>query len=684
MKNTILIKNGLIEVPVKKNKLSNEILGTLLSNISYYGYILSKDALAKLQSLSDKDAKSWWQDIEPTLKSITGDDKNMGEYVVYKNFPAEALKKSEAEYWIAQILMYWGLPNELFTETEQKRDLMLEKLKLKVLQLSAENSLVKIYNSLVALPNKFTKEQLSHVLFIYQTEEVILDSTQIPFKENLIILITELIGLDAKIKLSSAMDVLRLAIGLSGGDVSLKEKSKFKSFSRKQRRFFLNLLENTSNLEEDVARDKEKWNKFLHHLHPNDFNYIKVSAVFDKLYNNNVESFNSKVELLLKNKDSKVLGLLKSRPGDFTRRLHKTLDVFGKSAADAYVDCLGKLNTIQLLKIQKYINTINDRKHLTIAPKGNWTKLQILDNKKRIGEILKSKLDKNINQELGNRLSKYFKAGVNLDKSANLIKLQTNDAELASYGRGTSFPIPADVKFIRTASYWKQKGTFGSTWFDNGWNFFDSNWKSLGSCCWTNTNFGNGASVFSGDPTNSKTVDGKACQMIDLYPDKLVQQGVRFAIWNVLCYSRIKFKDAEDVFAALQWGEEAQKGKLFEPSRCQLAFPLKGDTFTKYVAYLDLQENKLIYIDANLKCSTNSANSNNKTLEEKMPAFVEYLNTLPSVYDLFVNAGKSKTGINVSFSDEKLDIKNKKAYIFQQVNQNNKFEQLDISKLLKV
>jgi hypothetical protein len=168
--------------------------------------------------------------------------------------------------------------------------------------------------------------------------------------------------------------------------------------------------------------------------------------------------------------------------------------------------------------------------------------------------------------------------------------------------------------------------------------------------------------------------------MADLYLDKLQAAGVRYAVWNILCWSRIKFSETEDVLAVLQWGEHPEKGELFDPARAQMVFPLKGESYTKYVAYVDVVKRKLVYMDANLPASTNSAGSNSTKLETTMPAFVEYLKAQPSVYDLFDGA---KLGtIPVAYSDEDVEIESDKAYVFQKHNANNKFDQLDLTKLL--
>jgi len=269
-----------------------------------------------------------------------------------------------------------------------------------------------------------------------------------------------------------------------------------------------------------------------------------------------------------------------------------------------------------------------------------------------------------------------------IDENTKMIKLKTNDSELSPYGRGTVFPIPENITFIRTASYWEEDSRRNS-WFDNGWNFFGENWEVKGTLAWNSTTFGEKAAAFSGDPTNFKTTDGKVCQLIDLYIDNLLEAGVRYAVWNVLCYSKIKFSQAIDVFAALQWGEDKDAGKLFEPSRAQLSFPLEGDSLTKYIAYIDLKERKLVYMDANLKGDVSSACNNATFLSETMPAFVEYLDSLPSIHDVFKGSTRKNGKINVVYDDVDVELtKDEKAYVFKPSNELNSFTQINMSEVL--
>jgi len=116
----ILLNNNFVAVesaivnPFNAKDISMEV-GTIVSNLAYYGYVPSIELLEKISSLSKVELSNFWKSFEKEVKVITGDDKKMDDFVVYKNFPSEVLNKTESQYWIAQILMYWGLPNEIFT-----------------------------------------------------------------------------------------------------------------------------------------------------------------------------------------------------------------------------------------------------------------------------------------------------------------------------------------------------------------------------------------------------------------------------------------------------------------------------------------------------------------------------------------------------------------------------------------
>ena len=93
----------------------------------------------------------------------------------------------------------------------------------------------------------------------------------------------------------------------------------------------------------------------------------------------------------------------------------------------------------------------------------------------------------------------------------------------------------------------------------------------------------------------------------------------------------------------------------------------------------------MIYIDANIKSNTSSANNNVSILEEQMPAFMEYIDSLPSVHDLFRNSVKKRgTKLQVLYSDKDIALPSgEPAYVFRPQNEANKYKALDIHGLLR-
>lgn len=656
-----------------------QALGTVLANLAYYGFAPSSDALGALREMDAAHLAQLWQEVEPSFARLTGADRKMDRFVVYKNFPAEVLAMDVAQYWIAQILMYLGAPNDWFTEPEQARPALNEELTLKVLQPEADDSVDRVRSALAQSKARWTDDQQTYALHLGPTGDV-LDLASFGFKENGLRLIAARLAQNPNVVVADATDVLRLAATLSGAEPSLREAFRFRAFKRSERRFLVGLLEGAKHLDDDLGARPALWKQLLSRLHPGDFNAPKVSAAYDHLYRGALATYNGRVEAGLAASDVSVLALLASRPGDFVRRLHKAYAVFGAKAVSAFCPLTEKLDNSQLLKLRGYLSTINGRLMLVHPPRGNWTKAQFVMNEKtRISDEHLAELTGAIDRTLAMRLAAALPQGVALDDAAVDVKLQTNDQELAPYGRGTVFHIPEGMTFLRTASYWAHRGGANS-WFDNGVNFFDERWQPAGTCCWNATHQMGDAAVFSGDPTNSKDLKGRACQMIDLYLDRLAKRGVRYAVWSVLCYSSVKFSEADEVLATLQWGQSAQSGSTYEPARAQMVFPLKGDNLTKYVAYVDVRDRKLVYMDANLAGEVSSAASNAKRLSESMPAFVEYLNSLPSVADLFMNAPQGS--IPVRYSDAQEPVQAEKAWVFKPQNADSRFEALDLAKLL--
>ncbi|MEM6956298.1 MAG: hypothetical protein AAF645_11435 [Myxococcota bacterium] len=682
----ILAFHGYVVVPGAGSKaIDAATFSTLLANIAHYGFALNAPAFEAVRSLAAVDVEAWWTATEAALRALTGADREMADHVVYKNFPAEVLNMSEADYWLRQILMYWGLPNELLRENEAPRA-PFEASAFRVLLLGDETTLGSLYAQLVRLPSRWSDEEQLHVAHLAERFHKLVSVDEAPFRENRIDLVHLLITQGIHPELGDATDVLRLAHALSDGDVSLREKGRLRRFKRAERRQLLSLLEASKHLEADVGARQEAFKRLFHELRPGDYKerFPCVVAVYDRLYKGEpFPSMNRELEACLAKRDVRALGILATRPGEFMRRLMHALRLFGGDAAGAFMRVAPSLTNLQLLRLEKVLRTANGRRFRTFPPRGNWSKLQVqpVDADAALDDSLLG----GVADQLAGLVAARVKAivpTVNLDKRAQFVSLPTNDGDLAPYGRGTRFPIPESVDFIRTASYWSSGPTAQNVWYDNGWNFFDAQWQPKGAVCWNMPQVEGAA--FSGDPTNSKDAEGRACQLIDLYPKKLHANGIRYAVWSLLCYSRKSFNEASEVFAALQWGEHAQSGGLFEPSRAQLAFPVRGAAMSKFIAYVDLERAECVYMDASLPARVSSAAANEKQLSESLPAFMEYLETLPSVYDLFARVPRAEDGVPVRYDDADEALGEGEAYVFKPTNEASVFTPLDLGPLLRL
>ncbi|MEL6670245.1 MAG: hypothetical protein AAFP08_14840, partial [Bacteroidota bacterium] len=583
---TILLRQQLVVWPQTSGKTKEpttayrRVQATCLSNLAYYGYAPDREGLAQLEQCDLETLKSWWAKLEPSLKSESGEDRNIGDSIVYQNFPEEVLAMDEAEYWFKQILMYLGVPKEAMREAPKDRPALFEEVDVKILRSASGGSLEGILTSHLRKSKVWIPSEREEIEW-FAANGYALNLSEVPFKENMIF--AGLVGMRAgqEVRIDTTTDVLRFYAGLSEGDISLKTNTKFVSLPRSQRRQIARMLSEVGDLEEGLVRHRNKWKRALHALHIGEYEkaFPEVVEVANRLRNGKpMRTFNGQVEMLIVSKDKEVLNLLQSRPGDFARRLAHMVRLFETDSVKAFGQIVDQLPLTNLLRLLKVLERYNEIDAWAVAPKGSWNKIQILekDADHKLPESERQALVRLLEHEISLRMNEKFPQGVQLDERTKWIKLPTNNADgVLPYGSGTVFPLASNIKFIRSATYWVSPGR--TCWMDNGWNFFREDWSPVGTIAWNSTNQMNPAAIFSGDPVNTHNAAGKAGQIIDLYLDQLVEKGVRYAVWNILSYSRIPFDQADEVMGLLQVGEEPVSGKLIEPSRSQFVFKVTGN-----------------------------------------------------------------------------------------------------------
>lgn len=318
---------------------------------------------------------------------------------MYPNFPEQVMNASEAELYLNAIRHYvasWFNKVVLPEYEKHDRPVLGNEGTLRVISLGSKNDFNNIFTSLLQAKTAISeddKESLKWFVKTYSDGITKYIPDTIPMKENIGLLGAYLLQFTtvgesfAKENFRTATDVLRLALALSEGDVSLAEWTKFKTFSKKLRRAILQLLEPIANKTEDMLRYKETWKRLGEKLHPGEYKkrFPTTCDAFDIIRNDLAyETYNSKVELYLKyNNTDALLELLKARPGEFARKLDKLIrDANNKQAVvDGFEQVVDKVSSPVLLQVFAHFSHRPNMSDIRVFfPKGEVAKLKAIPN----------------------------------------------------------------------------------------------------------------------------------------------------------------------------------------------------------------------------------------------------------------------------------------------------------------
>src|SRR5262249_30349076 len=155
----------------------------------------------------------------------------------YPNFPKQVMEMTEAELYFNAIVYYCTLQRPEYEKED--RPPLEEQPKYRIIHLGSRDDFENIFTLLARSKSPFSPQDKSDVKWsVSQYGDAIrrLLQEQVPNKENLAFLGAELIRntTDAAAILGAhiqtATDVLRLAVAMSDGDVSLEAACKFGKF----------------------------------------------------------------------------------------------------------------------------------------------------------------------------------------------------------------------------------------------------------------------------------------------------------------------------------------------------------------------------------------------------------------------------------------------------------------------
>lgn len=635
-------------------KVSEQIIATSLVNLESYGYTFSEKLMEELKLLSVEQYIDFYNMITSIIKELVGVDKITEP--MYPNFPQQVMEMDEVELYLNAIIHYIT-DGQLVPEYEKKeRFPLIGNYNLTVIDLGSVEDFNTIFTNLVSSKvsisasdkldiswflRKFNKEYLKEIM-----------PKEIPFKEILSYVTMELWygKYDSDIKeilipyYKTATDVLRLATALSDGDESLSESCCYNSFKRKDRRILLTMLENANNIEEDMLRYKDRWIRLGEVLHPGEYKkFKKVNKAFDKIRNGKkIDTFNSNIEKAFEEKDlDKVLELLTSRPGEFARRLDRTLRLaISKDESNkivlAFSQIAEKIPTPLLLQIRSYFIKRKENNDLRVfSIKGSGKLYGKKNDLKELDEVTCTRIENICNLRLMNEYSKRDYLGkIYIDEELKdyiaPMSQRNSSKALKSVAKGSKMKIKDGAKFLRNFVYWKQQNgqrvdlDLSAVCFNNELEVIDEIWyRNLRSY---KTNI-----CHSGDFVSAK--DG-ASEFIDIDIEKSKDCGVRYILVSINSFTEYRFSELEDCFMGYMELDNNTTGEVFEPKAVANKSDLSSDCEQVIANIIDLEEMCIYWADVPVTKSFgyNDIKFNRKNLTYTLESIINICK--PNLYDV--------------------------------------------------
>jgi hypothetical protein len=608
--------------------VSQALVATFNLNIQSLGYTLSADAIKAILKLGVTSATLVFDEVLSSLKEIKG----VRSYrPMYPNFPKQVIEALDAELYLNATMHYFsfllvdltGDSNKIWLPkyAKDKREPLDEKIELRVLGV-ADKVAVDILTDRIATSNTSLsasdKDDLRTLLTSGYGRNIDDMLSRISNKENLAfvssIILSSGSATDITPYFRTATDILRLATAMSGGDVSLKDDSKFKKFKNSERRFLLGLLEPIGNKVEDMLRWRERWVRLGHPLHPGESakRFPTTARAFTILRNNeHVDTFRTQVESAVRSGHVlQAVTLLTQHPGEFARRLDHVLRQAPNAhtqlrVVDAFLSVAHEVSTPVLLQVLAHFEHRDETDLRVVFPKGNVAKVMSLDKPlAKLPKIITNAVSVGIESVLLSRFSALPDMGkVYLDPALQDVLLpfsqRSANKALRTLVRGSKLSFGDEKNTIRFFIWWKDEDKSDNS-FDNGRVdldlsacAYDENWVSMGAV--TYYNMREQYAVHSGDITSAPK---GASEFIDVDIAGAVKAGARYIVQTVHSFTGQKFSDVPEALAGFMLRDKPQSGEVYDPRTVVDRADVTTEATSVVPMIIDIVDRKVIWVDA--------------------------------------------------------------------------------------
>jgi len=612
-KNIVALQKNMV-CPIDHGQDNKMVVATLQSHLMQWGYMLDEKAFNGLSKSNVSFIQNFHDEVVEYLKVVMGGKHNYQP--LYKNFPEEVISTSDFGLFLNTLIHYWSRGDWEPTEVVYERPIKFENIKYNMIGYSENFS--KIFTDLVSINQSLTPQDLEIVKWFVTNDEKLVFPDQIPFKENL----CTLAGMGIKgLPVKTTTDVLRIAVHLSGGDISLpkvpyakvyinrwdREKCenperlnfRFKKFSRSERKYILNLLENTNcDVKEMVLKD-QRWIRLGEILHPSEYKskFPKAANAFNVIRNEKIKSWYGQLNDAFKTSLENGLKVLSQRPGEFARRIDWLVRTYPKNLnliMDYLTDALKNTSNKVLFEVythfEKRVNPVNNRSIMvkgsrkrTTLPNLPAIPIEVVENiHGRLFSTLKEKFSKL--EPLGNCW---------IDEELKKIPLPTNMRSMnfstKPSVRGQRIPFDnKDTKTIRPYLHFSKKNR--DTTIDLSAILSGDGKNAIVD--WTNLKL-NDICAHSGD---SWVRTGDCAEYVDINIEKALKAGFKYVLIQLHNYNQASDLNDGNYFGIME-REYPQSNKIWLPETTTKAHVIDNLKNKVNCAIIDLESREYIIVD---------------------------------------------------------------------------------------
>ena len=641
------------------------LVASLDADLRRLGYALDNTLALALMSADTTEVES----IRDSLIRLAKQEKGVRNYrPMYPNFPRQVMEASDAELYLNAIFHYFGdavglriLPHY---DEKARPALDFDKDKVVVLRLVSDDEVQRAIHALMNSASAFSKSDIGDIQSLDTAEFLAAYDSMgsIRNKENAAVLAAYVIWFKGRPKApQTATDVLRTAVALHGGDVSLSEPTNFK-FSRPDRRALVRMLERVSpsSITEDMMRHQQAWKRLGECLHPAEFtsNRAVLNAFATVRGDRKFESFNSQVEACLREKDViGALALLEQRPGELVRRVDHLLRLDVRYIDDVIAALdkhAHKASPSVLIQASSAIK-VRDRQNRVFFPKGSVTKLKVKKNDlSRLGRPTVTKVVMSLNKALQHSLADRPSLGkVYVDPELMNYTvpfgLRNANKAISTVGRGSRISLSDDTNVVRMFIWWKDtsspKDSYsyyggGRVDIDLSAVMLDEGFGHVGSVWYGNLR--SEGIVHSGDITSAPN---GASEFIDVDIERVRARNphARYIAMTLNSYTGQPFVELPECFAGVMERRDMGSGEIYDPRTVTNRFDVTAGSRYACPFIFDLVERKMIWVD--MSRPVDAVASNVVTSERTNMTLVEALVSergSANLYDLFAANGYAR------------------------------------------